>query len=556
MGYPSWGRLAAIARDAVEARTGAGFNKRKYEELMSKELLPELFDQAQNDLGGIERLLAVLRPALVAISGTGRVYQLISKWPFRLYLTTNYDNELVRHLSAIGEHFTTLGNDQAALASINDDSSRLVCKLHGSLESPTGLVLTASQFREFKVQGVRQYFRDKLKAMFSSFAVVVIGHSLTDADLSLVLESAKETSSPERPIYMVLADVSEVEREKYLNEYNIRILSYENPDGKHSELTYMLRVLDRFIVPRTSEPLTLENPDPKEVEIASSLVLFSKLALGQHEADLAQEAIRPQVLALACDAAPNSVRISEIPARLMPEVLAHHPGVSKRVDASIETLTRAGLLVSEAESVKASPRGGEKEAALQLAKRTAEDQVFGALETRLRRDVAGVSSETIRKLRDGLRGSLLAAFRKRGLSAASLLFRSTPLDRSDMPELFEAITRSVADVTDFASRAVFVEFVMGLLAQPNEQQRAYLADMSQGFFAYHLFGLDPAGGKVRASIARETEWVCDSNVFMPLLAIACHSHGFHLDFFLCTKALGIRAVTKSRFILETRQVLM
>lgn len=550
MGYPSWGKLAEAADAAVSAATGGSYDAAEYKKLREQMRYPELFDRAAEDLGGVDALLERLRPLLVGSPRTGRVYQFLARWPFRWYLTTNYDDELEKHLEATGQHFTCLGNGRADLISLNDQTSRVVVKLHGTLASAEGLVLTETQYQAFKVQDSFGYFRDKLRALLSTLPVVVIGHSLADPDLALILEYAQTISAPGRPIYMILADADKATVRKYHDKYNIRIITYSNSDGSHSQLISTLRVIDRFVVPRSGDTIPLDFPDPRELDVASSLLLYSKLGLGARVQSFARRALEPQILKVLADAYPSAVTETAIVRDLVPAVVARHPDTPGHVAAALESFAQAGIAVTVGEGVAATPAGKRHYDAIAGHRRILEDQVYGALEAHLRRSVPGMSAEDASRFAGALRRSLIAAFRKRGLATSSLLFRGRPLERDDMADVFESVMNSVVAVDNFEARVAFVEFVMDLLTKPNEAQRAYLASISQGFFAYHLFGQDPDGRRARAALAGETAWVCDSNFLLLLLATECHSHRFAVEAMARMKELGIRPTTTTSFVEE------
>ncbi len=465
-------------------------------------------------------------------------------------MTTNWDNELERHLGRLGEHFTALGNSREDLIGLNDQTQRVVVKLHGTLADVDGLVLTETQYQDFRVGEARAYFREKLKALLSTLPVVVVGHSLTDPDLALVLEYAKLISAPGRPIYMIVSDAGKSDIRKFQNKYNIRIISYDNPDGTHSHLSATLRAIDRFVIPRSGEPIPLDLPDPREVEVASSLLLYSKLALGAGSGSLARRAIEPQVLQTLCSAHPASRTEPELLASIIPPAVPKHPEAAGHVAASVGALCDAKFATREAVAIRATQRGLDQCATLATNKRILEDQVYGALESRLAASDPVPASTVIAELVGSLRRSLIAAFRKRGLATSTLLFQGRQLERADMAEVFDSIMSGVTGIGDFAARTTYVEFVMDLLTKPSDPQRAYLASISQGFFAFHLFGQDPDGRKARAALAADSAWLCDSNFLIPLLARECHSHAFATDAMACMRGLGIRPTTTTAFIDE------
>lgn len=552
MGYPSWKTLSEAAEGAVAASKRDSYDPTDFKPLREASRLPELFELAAEQLGGLTRLLDVLRPRLAPRVGNGRVYEYLARWPFRWYMTTNWDNEIVHHLARIGLHFTSLTNSRADMLGLNDQTTQVVVHLHGTLASPNGLVLTEAQYQDFKVGDDRTYYREKLKALLSTLPVFVVGHSLVDPDLSLILEYGKLISAPGRPIYMILADAPKADIRLFQRKYNIQVVSYDNPDGSHLQLSARLRMIDRFVVPRSGELAPLDLPDAREVEVASSLLLFSKLALGTGSGSLARRAIEPQVLRALCAAHPNGCREPELLSRIIPRAVAQHPDTASHVTACVTTLCAGRLAVRDEDLVRGTQAGLDRCAEVDTDRRVLEDQVYGALEAHLRSSTPPLDDAVIGELVGCLKHSLIAALRRRGLATSTLLFERREFERGDMAEVFEAVTSGVARVPDYPARTAYVDFVMDLLTKPTEPQKRYLASISQGFFAFHLFGQDPDGRKAREALAANVAWVCDSNVLLPLLARECHSHAFVMDAMARMRSLGIEPTTTTRFIEEAQ----
>jgi hypothetical protein len=82
------------------------------------------------------------------------------------------------------------------------------------------------------------------------FDVFIIGHSLSDPDLALILQIAKETASPQHPTYLIAADITKAEEQELFEKFNIVAIPYRNPDGKHARLKRMLSSADKFAIPR------------------------------------------------------------------------------------------------------------------------------------------------------------------------------------------------------------------------------------------------------------------------------------------------------------------
>jgi len=516
-------------------------------ELLRRQDYPEVFERIANRVGGIDNLLTHLRPSFNRRVAESPTYKMLCNWPFRCYLTTNYDDEIDCHLRRLKEHFTATSNSQADLAAITADSNRRIIKLHGDLTSADGLVLTTSQYSEFERSGPRQYFRNKLVSIFQMVPVVVVGHSMTDSDFRMILGLAKESASPEKPIFMIVADAGQAESDKLLREFNIRILSYDNKDKRHTNLLQLLRQIDRFVVSRQSYPRPpLDFPDSAMAEKAVSLYVHSALGHGSNQT-LIQRAIQPQVLFLAASS-DGGIAVESIAASLTPESLARLPMIAGYIDTAVHELTVAGHAgVDGQKQLRATAVGRQVLADTESKRSSEEDQFYGAI--RLRLAPFGTGSD-LDALICGLKSALVTVFRKRGLAASELLFRDSSFEPHDMPELFDAVFPAAAAVDDLTLRAEYCDAVMDVLTAPNEDQRSYLAHLAQGFFAYHMFGVDPTGQEIRRVIAQETMWVLDSNVLMPLVATGCMQHEFMAKLLKKIRELGLLAITTPKLVAE------
>ena len=541
--YPSWSQMAKDAKNLIPATDS---EHPTLQQLLDDEDYPEVFERVASRIGRIENLCKELNKTFKKRKDHGDAYQHVCRWPFRCYLTTNYDDEIVTHLSHINQYFTPLGNSQADLAQVNANTQNRVVKIHGDLTTPDDIVLTTGQYADFETGGPRQYFRNKLISVFQMVPVVVIGHSMTDRDLQLVLQLAKESATPENPIYMIVADAKPGEIEKLQREFNIQILTFPNVEGDYRNLLQLLRQIDRFVVPRTADPIRLlDFPDAEEAEIAVALYVHSSLGFGADNL-MVQRTLQPQVLALAAKTA-GGISIQAISANIKPEMIRQLPTLDAEIEKAIESLTTQGHVTTDGTSVAATKNGEEVVAELEGKRKSEEDQFYGALRQRL---LDHGSAEDVNKLIDGFKNAIVNVFRKRGLSTAEVLFRDNPFEPADMPEIFDAVFPPAALVEDFTLRAEYCNEVMDVLTKPNVDQKNYLAHLAQGFFAYHMFGLDPSGQAVRTKIVKGTIWILDSNILIPLLATHANQHRFMSGLMQCLTDLGIRTITTPMLVSE------
>jgi len=195
-GYPSWRRLAERTYEKL-VRDGLVKDSRSYDDFLKRGKYPELFRQAELDIGDRAKLIDMLKSFLVpAERAPGYIYEMLSRWPFACYLTTNYDDELANYLKRTGEHFSVLQNRREDFHAFRDGVTHLIQKLHSDLDHPDEVVLTSADYRKLFIDDEGQYFRDKLRQTFEMFDVFIIGHSLSDPDIDYILQTAKKNGQP------------------------------------------------------------------------------------------------------------------------------------------------------------------------------------------------------------------------------------------------------------------------------------------------------------------------------------------------------------------------
>jgi len=116
MRYPSWRGMAEEAIALANAKRLSTPNAKALQGLIAKEDYTEIFERVASVLGGVRSLVDGLKKTFVPKNDAGKAYDYLARWPFRCYLTTNYDDELFKHLSRLGQHFTTRSRSHSALS--------------------------------------------------------------------------------------------------------------------------------------------------------------------------------------------------------------------------------------------------------------------------------------------------------------------------------------------------------------------------------------------------------------------------------------------------------
>ena len=249
MQYPSWETLAKIARETVKMER-PGYDRRPLDTAFLRKDYPQVLEYAYKILGA-DRLLQQLRTSLTP-KQPGRIYKMMAEWPVPVYLTTNYDDEIQTHLSSAGATFIAYSNSKDDMSLLSSGLTGVIVKLHGTLRSEAGLILTTTQYREIDKSEDWTYWRTKMTSIFQMSRIVVVGHSLTDNNIRHLLTAAKKGAAVDNPICWIAPDVPEEKVKQYLEKFRIRVIPYDNRDGQHRNLLRLIENISEFVQPRTT----------------------------------------------------------------------------------------------------------------------------------------------------------------------------------------------------------------------------------------------------------------------------------------------------------------
>ena len=548
VGYPSWQRLAELTYAELQKR-GRVSDPNSYEKYLEDRKYPELFRQAERDLGDRLALINIIKSLLTPPGeNSGILYKLLSKWPFACYLTTNYDDEIANYISELGEHFTVIRNRPEDFYSIRDGVSHLVQKLHSDLNHPDEVVLTSVDYNRFYVEDSGQYFRDKLRQIFEMFDVFIVGHSLSDPDIKYVLQLARKTASPQHPIYMAAADFTQAEEKEYFEKYNIVLVRYSNDDGKHSQLRRLLQTVDKFIVPRTvrKERTGTVTISEEEIEITTALFLHRKLH-GQQSKDYLSPIILSSLFSIGGQNVSRE-KLNDLP--VLRTLSAKGVAFNEAIDESLDILLNQGLIIDSDGEIALTIRGKERVQEYRSIRKTEKDQAYGQFRLTLKKVCNEINDSQLDKCQLLAERAIVDSFASRGLAIANQVFAQQSANHEDLSDIFGYVSNVAGELDGMEVRAAFVEAMHQFLIEPNPPQRAYLASISQGFFLYHHLGLDPKCSQLRQDIFHRTLWLFDSSVLLPLVAVGCHNHDYASELFQMLNEAGAVQCTTPRLLQE------
>lgn len=547
LGYPSWRQLAESTLQRLQDHHGIR-DIESYRSFLNEKKFPELFRQAERDLADDRAaLVKILRPLLVPSDDrSGKLYELLTRWPFAAYLTTNFDNELITHLSRLPTHFRLLRNRPQDFYHWQDGVTDIVQNLHSDLDHPDELILTSADYHRLYATDSGKYYRDRLLHIFSTFHVLIIGHSLADPDIRSVLALAKQYRGPQRPLYMIAADSTPADERELFEQYNIVLIPYANPDDTHSQLHRLLATADRFVVSRNRihQPAPVARPK-EEAEAAVAMYIYRSLS-GVHPTDY----LEPLILSSLYSDGPVELEAM----RSLPIL---QPVFEGNVDNSASIATITNNLV-DSELVEEQPdgkiaitgAGSERVQAVRSVREAELTKAFAQFDYHITTFHPHVSSEEAVRLRRLADDVIVRSFATRASAVANQVFLRQSAGADELSDVFACVIDSAATIDDSAARDAFIQAMYHFIVEPDEGQRKYLASVSQGYFLYHILGLDPQHRGVRQDVFAKTAWLLDSSVLLPLIAVGCHNHNYARELFRMLAKQGALCYTTTKLLEE------
>lgn len=553
MGYPSWSKLAEVAISTVKAER-AGHATASLDVAFRHQDFPGVFEQAQQILGA-PRLLQALH-AEMKPSRSADIYKLICRWPVSVYLTTNYDDELQTQLAELRETYIPYLNSEDHMAYLSTDLQGAIFKLHGDLRSEKGLILTKGQYDAISKSHTWDYWRTKMTSVFQMMPVIVIGHSLSDRNFQHVLEAAKKGAGVHRPVCWIAPDVDTQEARNYLEEYRIRVVSYDNRDGDHANLRRLIEHISDFVPPRTAVRIAEDSPrDTAEPNAAAAgFFVFNSLA-----ARAEYEQKRIEILIAAIQAAiPNLAPHGtfDIGTALQLAGWPEDTPLAAAVEAEIgQAAVTQGLLARRegryALTEHAQTLAGDNRRAFEHSR----GRFLSAVTRRIRRDFPALDSERATALAHDIEGKLTVYFKEGGLTLASILFARDPGGQSHLVPIsvLHFMNEASAAYGNLLERQAFITTSLGAFTQAGSAERDYLGRIAQGFFGFHALGAFGDVAVERLRQAKGTVWLLDSNVQISALAIGALMCDMWRESFRRLKKEQIRFFTTERLFDETRE---
>jgi hypothetical protein len=434
------------------------------------------------------------------------------------------------------------------------DTQRTIFKIHGDWSTPHDVVLTGADYRELEHGKPKDFIADKLFAVLSMFDVVIVGYSATDPDFLEQLQRAKKVASPKRPVFMFASGVDTTVAQSLLLEYNVRIIGYANPDGHHVQLLRLLEQYDPFVCKRGSRYLVEAPPEDGSSETAASLYLFTSLRLLADGNPVSNACGALILLALAASEA-GTIGLVALPNALLEKAGVRLPVDPESLFGTATDLVSRGLAVFSGPGqslLTLTPEGRRTVAVATAQRQENKDRFLSAARNTVLRAHPETTPDAAREISETAARVLSGVFRRRGLEIARTVLEDFPVDLAEAPDIL-ALLNTFSSSLPAEQQGSFFELMVNVLTNPSPEMKPYMASLTQGYFAYHVLGLDPKCSTERLAHARDKCWVMDASILIKALARECRDNAYALDLVQRMLSLGLRCTTTEALIDEVSE---
>jgi hypothetical protein len=540
LGIPTWGELGELLVSRVPPHLGK--RREEAERLLDKKRYPELCQWIAGNVSE-DFLYSSCREILKDPGATGRICKFIAKFPFKSVFTTNFDDSLRRHFEAEGKAVAVFLNTQEDLATVDIDTIPCIVKLHSDLDHRDTLVLTESQYSRVRTAGPFEYLREFVRSYFVTKRFLIVGYSLSDPDIQLLLEQVAQNLRRKEPIYAIIADAQPEERARLKTLYNVEVISYRNRSGTHRELVSLFEALSAFVAEGPPR-----RPDaPLDLKRAQSLYLWSRFSLSGDSRTAHIDSLKSVIL-FELDQVPQS--LSELQNSVGVYVGLTGPVLADAVRDAVADLQRTGCVESDDGTLRLT----SKSTGLVTTASKQHGRLRESFIEQTRLDLESRWPDTSRAERekaiDLALNVLVEVFDERGVEIVNSVFGGVAAGGRRSASLFSTLARAGRDMgtDDLCYR--FVSYMADLITSPQNAQRAYLEHLAIAFFSINALAMDPEGHRFRKEFLSGRKLIVDSNILIPVLPLSGTFQSDVANLLMLARENRMPLMTTEGFILE------
>ena len=566
-GLPSWRALLDDVLEKIES----GDRRRiesdpAFKSALKRGDLPKCFSRVSRVVGRAavdgavrERILAVaMRPSVLIDS--------IVDWPFRGYITTNYDSQLEDRLNSGPQPgWSPVGNTESELPKLAGGAERVIWHIHGAASLPADssrLVLTSEDYDD-------QYLDEsplliQLRSVLALHRLVVLGFGFQDPEVMRILKRVGRLTNPARPIFAFLPELegtaNEVEREELLELYNVDVVPYRVRAGSHDALKDLVKTYSAFTLRRSIQFGQPMRPCPTHHPETTGLLLYNQLVMrpvAGAQVDVIITLLRARILALLNGALTpvSATTISDdLDARAaLLQGASWTSGGASEISSALRELLAEDAVEKVEGGFVLTDHGNELVREHAAVATRLSDQFSASLLGRARK-LLGPNAHSAPRVATVLETFLRESVEKRALGVALARYGSNQTYQEyHVVALLQALPEFLSTVKDDSEAQALVHLTQQVLAAPSEAEALFIGLSLQAHFGRNLLGYDPTTLRARLDDFRKTVFVIDSSTLIPLLARASPGHSSAVSLIRALADVGDGIVTTEMLAAEVAE---
>lgn len=224
-GLPTWHSLLQTLIEETVKRLpmlDRAEERARLDRLLERRRYLAIADRVQ---ASVDDVTKVLETRFRTSGEPSSLHRAVTRLPFSLFVTTNYDNLLDRALPQCNTH--TWNDVSGVFGAIQDRSGNDVIHSHGVISRKETIVLTHASYR--RIIHNSQAFRDCMRTLLASRTLLFIGCSLSDPYLENLLEEHASRFGDRQPSHYILwpdDENTDLTDRYWASTYGVQVLRY------------------------------------------------------------------------------------------------------------------------------------------------------------------------------------------------------------------------------------------------------------------------------------------------------------------------------------------
>ena len=538
-GYPSWYKLIEDVVDNIKNKEDL-LKDIDFQRYRDNGKYPDCFSMIEEVIGR-EKLLKLVTRILSHNKNAGKISNYIAEFPFKGYITSNYDDLIERTLFNNNQPgWISIGNTQNEIDNTTGSPKKIVWHIHGSTnleKDRSNLILTQKDYDNLYL--VPNPMIEQIKSLMSQNRLLFIGFGFNDFELQRILNKIGMFCSPARPAYAFLGfdkGIKERPHDEMLKKMNIDLIDYDVEKHSHRKLEDLLEIYSSMILKRSQQfggekrKCPSYDPETTSLLIFNELVIKSNIKFDENVVILIIQSLILTLLKTRDNITTENMielissRVSLLSTYNISKINTSSECFKKAISDSLLNGYISSKTVDSQLKFSLTPQGDGYFTKSHGTMKRIKLQFISSTKTRLSRNV-DINIDEINSISEIILTFINDLVEKRsiGVQFASHVKESEERDYHILA-LMKSIPEYLTQLENHQQALAFINVIKEIFTNPTDEERSYIGLSLQARFSIHLLGLDQNMLKLRIKELKNSFYIIDSSIIIPLLAISSSAH--------------------------------